>query len=128
MHPESATSPIWLNQTIEVNGFNGQPRFVLSSSIVFSQCHGCIYLIAVMSQLLNRRLTDWEHRWAPALHWSSLVFYQKFRQEVTDYVFDINSNMRYYRSESPGSVSYNYCPRCAAGQRYMSVSFSSRRC
>ena len=27
MHPESATSPIWLNQTIEVNGFNGRPLF-----------------------------------------------------------------------------------------------------
>ena len=71
-----------------------------------------------MSQSLNRRLTDWERRWAPAHHWSSLIFYQKFRQEVTDYVFDINSNRRYYRSESPGSVSYNYCPRCAAGQQY----------
>ena len=76
-----------------------------------------------MSQSLNRRLTDWECRWAPAHHWSSLIFYQKFRQEVTDYVFDINSNRRYYRSVSPGSVSYNYCPRCAAGQRYECLFF-----
>ena len=72
-----------------------------------------------MSSSLNRRLpTEWECRWAPAYQWSSLVFNPKFRQEVTDYVFDIRSNRRYYRSEPPGTVSFNYCPCCAAGRRY----------
>ena len=90
MHPESATSPICINQTIEVNGFNGQPLFcppLQQYPSFLSLAHvSHIYFNAVMSQLLNRRLTDWERRWAPAHHWSSLIFYQKFRQEVTDYV------------------------------------------
>ena len=75
-----------------------------------------------MSHTLNRR-TEWEQRWAPAHDWCSVVLSLQFREDATDYVFYINSNRKYYRSEAHGSISYNYCPCCASGQRYESLIF-----
>ena len=75
-----------------------------------------------MSRSVNRS-TEWDRRWAPTHHWSTLVLSKKFREEVTDFVFDIRSNRKYYRSEAPGTISFNYCPLCAVGQRYECLFF-----
>ena len=71
----------------------------------------------MMSRTTNRP-TEWERRWAPTYLWPTLVPSLLFRQESTDYVFDIHRNRKYYHCVPHGSVNFNYCPLCATGQRY----------
>ena len=76
----------------------------------------------MLSRTCTRR-AEWDHRWAPAHNWRSLILSPLFREEATKYAFVIHSKKKYYRSEAPGSVSYNYFPPCASGQCYECLIF-----